>query len=157
MHIDVINIGDSKRMKLVDKETDTKICEKFHEEMDEKTAALAMIAPYQPAKVSPTKTLWAEIGLIEELNIEDAIYKLKENDITNLILVINSFGGSVSSSFKIAYALRKRFDDITVFVPHIAASGGTLVAFVGNEIVMGDMSTLTPIDVRGNETVKCIQ
>ncbi|MHC1636528.1 MAG: SDH family Clp fold serine proteinase [Candidatus Methanospirareceae archaeon] len=43
---------------------------------------------------------------------------------------------------------RKNFDDITVFVPHIAASGGTLIALVGNEIVMGDMSTLTPIDVQ---------
>ncbi|MHC1566328.1 MAG: hypothetical protein ACXQTD_00935 [Candidatus Syntropharchaeia archaeon] len=44
-------------------------------------------------------------------------YKLKENGIRNLILVINSFGGGVSSSFKIAYALWKNFDDITVFVP----------------------------------------
>ena len=101
-----------------------------------------------PAKVSPSKALWAEIGLIEELNVEDVIYKLKQNNITNLILVINSFGGGVSSSFKIAYALRKNFKNITVFVPHIAASGGTLIALAGNEIVMGDMSTLTPIDVQ---------
>ncbi|MDF2957108.1 MAG: Periplasmic serine protease [Candidatus Alkanophagales archaeon MCA70_species_1] len=135
-------------IELVDVETDPEICEKFQEEMDERTAALAMIAPYLPAKVSPSKALWAEIGLVEELNMEDTIYKLKENNITNLILVINSFGGGVSSSFKIAYALRKNFDDITVFVPHIAASGGTLIALVGNEIVMGDMSTLTPIDVQ---------
>jgi len=137
-----------RKVKLVDVETDTEICKKFQEEMDKKTAALAMIAPYVPAKVSPSKALWAEIGLIEELNVEDVIYKLKQNNITNLILVINSFGGGVSSSFKIAYALRKNFENITVFVPHIAASGGTLIALGGNEIVMGDMSTLTPIDVQ---------
>lgn len=31
-------------------------------------------------------------------------------------------------------------------MPHIAASGGTLVAITGNEIVMGMMSQLTPLD-----------
>jgi len=87
------------RVKLVGEEDDHNISEAFQDEMDEKTAALAMIAPYQPAKVSPTKALWAEIGLTEELNIEEAIHKLKGENITNLILVINSFGGGVSSSF----------------------------------------------------------
>ena len=61
-------------IELVDVETDPKICEKFQEEMDERTAALAMIAPYLPAKVSPSKALWAEIGLVE-----DTIHKLKES------------------------------------------------------------------------------
>jgi ClpP class serine protease len=138
----------ANRVKLVEEESDSKIYKAFQEEMDEKTAALTMIAPYQPAKVSPTKALWADIGLTEELNIEEAIHKLKERNVTDLILVVNSFGGGVSSSFKVAYALRKNFNKIIVFVPHIAASGGTLIALVGNEIVMGDMSTLTPIDVQ---------
>ena len=35
---------------------------------------------------------------------------------------------------------------IIVFVPHIAASGGTLTALAGNEIVMGMMSQLSPLD-----------
>jgi len=138
----------ANKVKLVEAESDPKIMKAFQNEMDEKTAALAIIASYQPAKVSPTKALWAEIGLTEELNVEEAIDKLKEKDIQNLILCINSFGGGVSSSFKVAYAIRKNFDKITVFVPHIAASGGTLIALTGNEIVMGDMSSLTPIDVQ---------
>jgi len=138
----------TNNIKLVEVENDPKITKAFQNEMDEKTAALAIIASYQPAKVSPTKALWAEIGLTEELNVEEAIDKLKENGIQNLILCINSFGGGVSSSFKVAYAIRKNFDKITVIVPHIAASGGTLIALTGNEIVMGDMSSLTPIDVQ---------
>ena len=136
----------TNRARLV--EDDINITKAFQKEMDDKTAALAMIASYQPAKVSPTKSLWAEIGLTEELNMEEAVEELKNNKIQNLILVINSFGGGVSSSFKVAYAIRKNFDRITVIVPHIAASGGTLIALTGNEIVMGDMSTLTPIDVQ---------
>lgn len=135
-------------VKLLEEESDTKICEAFQKDMDDKTAALAMIAPHHPAKITPSKRLWAEIGLEEELNTEDAIHELKEKGVCALILVVNSFGGNVSSSFKVAYALRKHFDNITVFVPHIAASGGTLIALTGDEIVMGDMSTITPIDVQ---------
>jgi len=135
-------------VKLLEEESDSKISKLFQENLDEKTAALAVVAPYQPAKITPSKRLWAEIGLEEELNIEDAIYKIKEREVNNLVLVVNSFGGGVSSSFKVSYALRKSFDNITVFIPHIAASGGTLIALSGDEIVMGHMSTLTPIDVQ---------
>ncbi|MCL0103501.1 hypothetical protein M1O51_02635 [Dehalococcoidia bacterium] len=135
-------------IKLLEEESDTKICEIFQKHMGNNTSALAMIASYQPAKISPSKRLWAEIGLEEELNVEEVIHILKEKRISNLILVVNSFGGGVSSSFKVAHALRKNFDNITAFVPHIAASGGTLIALTGNDIVMGDMSTITPIDVQ---------
>ncbi|MDI6902114.1 MAG: hypothetical protein QMC77_00025 [Methanocellales archaeon] len=135
-------------IKLLEEETDPNISKLFQENLGKKMAALLVIAPYQPAKITPSKRLWAEIGLEEELNIEDAIYKLKERETSNLILVLNSFGGGVSSSFKVAYALRKNFDKITTIIPHIAASGGTLIALSSDEIVMGHMSTLTPIDVQ---------
>jgi len=80
----------TNRVKLIGIESDSDIIKVFQNEMDDKTAALAMIASYQPAKVSPTKALWAEISLTEELNIEEAIEKIKKNSIANLILVINS-------------------------------------------------------------------
>jgi len=60
--------------------------------------------------------------------------------------LVNSPGGLVQSSYKIARALRKTFKEIIVFVPHIAASGGTLLALTGNKIVMGMMSQLSPLD-----------
>lgn len=52
----------------------------------------------------------------------------------------------MQSSYKIAHALRKTFKEIIVFVPHIAASGGTLFGLTGNKIVMGVMSHLSPLD-----------
>jgi membrane-bound ClpP family serine protease len=63
-----------------------------------------------------------------------------------LLLLINSPGGLVQSSYKVARALRKNFKKIIVFVPHVAASGGTLISLTGNQIVMGMMSQLTPLD-----------
>jgi hypothetical protein len=54
----------------------------------------------------------------------------------------------MGSSYKIARALRMCLEDITVFIPHIAASGGTLMALTGNRIVMGPMSHISPLDVQ---------
>jgi len=40
--------------------------------------------------------------------------------------------------------------NIYVFVPHVAQSGGTLIALIGNKIVMGMMSQLSPLDPHVN-------
>ena len=68
--------------------------------------------------------------------------------IKHAYLLVNSPGGTMISAYKIARAIRSTFDRITAFVPHAAASGGTLLALAGNEIVMGPMSYLTPLDVQ---------
>jgi hypothetical protein len=116
----------------------------------EKAVVLACIAPYVGKKVSPTRILTAEMGISEEFAIESVIEQIKaQTDAKKLILLLNSPGGFVSSSYKVARALRSNFKKIKVFVPHIAASGGTLVALAGNKIVMGLMSQLSPIDPTG--------
>lgn len=114
----------------------------------EKSVLMAMIAPYVGVKVTPSKTSTAHLGILEEFGLETAIEKIKESDKTaeKLYLLLNSPGGLISSSYKVARALRNNFKEITVFIPHIAASGGTLVAIAGNEIIMGMMSQLTPLD-----------
>ena len=62
------------------------------------------------------------------------------------MLLVNSPGGSVQSSYKIARALRKAFKEIIVFVSTHCTKGGTLLALTGNKIVMGMMSQLSPLD-----------
>lgn len=110
---------------------------------------IAMIAPYVGMKISPIDEISAQIGLSEEFGIEVALEQIKkETTSKKLFLLVGSPGGAVSSSYKVALALRDYFEEITVFVPHIAASGGTLVAMIGDEIIMGNMSNLTPLDVQ---------
>lgn len=130
------------------KETDPKIYEEIQTTLNEDTAALAFIAPYLPKKISPKRIIHASISIPEELEIEDSIIEIKNQKIKNLYLLLNSFGGGVSSSYKIAKMIRNNFEEITVFIPHIAASGATLIALVGNKLVMGEMSHLTPIDLQ---------
>lgn len=111
---------------------------------------LAFIGSYIPRKYNPVSSGSATISIVDEFGMEEALKDI-QNSILNIktkkaYLLINSLGGGVSSSFKIAQAIRDAFDDITVFIPHIAASGGTLLALTGNKIRMGIMSQLTPVD-----------
>ena len=116
---------------------------------DKDVILLAFLNSYIPKKYNMSRSASATISLIDEFGIEEVIKEIKSNPNSNgkkVYLLINSMGGRVSSSFKVAQAIRDSFEHITVFVPHIAASGGTLLALIGNEIRMGMMSQLSPID-----------
>jgi hypothetical protein len=117
---------------------------------DKKVILLAFIGSYAPRKYNPVRSASATIGIVDEFGMEEALRTIQQNtkDLKQkkVYLLINSLGGGVSSSFKIAQAIRDAFEDVTVFVPHIAASGGTLLALTGNKIRMGIMSQLSPVD-----------
>lgn len=64
-----------------------------------------------------------------------------------LDLVLHTPGGDTATTEAIGNYLRGLFgDDIEVFVPQIAMSGGTLLSLVGRSIHMGLHSSLGPID-----------
>ncbi|RKY64903.1 MAG: hypothetical protein DRQ08_06795 [Candidatus Latescibacterota bacterium] len=115
---------------------------------DKNVALIAFIAPYVAVRISPVEEARAFIGLPDEFGIEALIELLSKENIRSAYLLVNSPGGAMASSYKIAKAIRSALDNIITFVPHIAASGGTLLALTGNEIVMGLMSHLTPLDVQ---------
>jgi ClpP class serine protease len=80
--------------------------------------------------------------------MEHVVKALTAANIKKAYLLINSPWRRHDSSYKIARALRTCLEEITTFVPHVAASGGTLLAMTGNKIVMGPMSHITPLDVQ---------
>ena len=61
-------------------------------------------------------------------------------------LVLHTPGGLVLASEQIAAALAHHPGKVTVFVPHYAMSGGTLVALAADEIVMDSHAVLGPLD-----------
>jgi ClpP class serine protease len=63
-----------------------------------------------------------------------------------LDLVLHTPGGLVLAALQIAKAVRDHKAKVTVFVPHYAMSGGTLIALAADEIVMCKHSVLGPID-----------
>ena len=61
-------------------------------------------------------------------------------------LIVHTPGGLVLASDQIAYALRRHRGSVTVFVPHYAMSGGTLLALAADGIVMDRDAVLGPVD-----------
>ena len=58
-------------------------------------------------------------------------------------------------SEQIARAVSKHKGRVTVFVPHYAMSGGTLIALAADEIVMCKHAVLGPVDPQLGQHPKC--
>jgi len=84
------------------------------------------------------------------INIEDSEAVLRAIRLTPpdqpIDLILHTPGGLVLAAEQIANALSDRKGKVTVFVPHYAMSGGTLIALAANEIVMDPNAVLGPVD-----------
>ena len=61
-------------------------------------------------------------------------------------VILHTPGGLVLAAEQIAKALVEHKGKVTVFVPHYAMSGGTLIALAADEIVMDGNAVLGPVD-----------
>jgi ClpP class serine protease len=84
------------------------------------------------------------------IDIEDAEEVIRAIHLTDpdmpIDLVLHTPGGLVLASLQIARALKAHRGKVTVFVPHYAMSGGTLIALAADEIVMDPHAVLGPVD-----------
>ena len=71
--------------------------------------------------------------------------QLTEDDIP-IDFILHTPGGLVLASEQIAKALAKREGKVTVFIPHYAMSGGTMIALASDEVVMDNNAVLGPVD-----------
>src|ERR1700737_1419644 len=84
---------------------------------------------------------------------EDVLRAIQMTDAdVPLDLVLHTPGGLVLAALQIAKAVREHKAKVTVFVPHYAMSGGTLIALAADEIVMCEHSVLGPIDPQLGES-----
>jgi ClpP class serine protease len=68
------------------------------------------------------------------------------DDEVPLDIILHTPGGIVLAATQIARAIREHKAKVTVFVPHYAMSGGTLIAIAADQIVMSKHAVLGPID-----------
>lgn len=90
------------------------------------------------------------IPLTRFINIEDAELVLRAIRLTPaevpIDLILHTPGGLVLATEQIAAALQKHRARVTVFIPHYAMSGGTMIALAADEIVMDENAVLGPVD-----------
>jgi ClpP class serine protease len=68
------------------------------------------------------------------------------DDDVPLDIVLHTPGGLVLAALQIARAIDAHKGKVTIFVPHYAMSGGTLISLAADEIVMCRHSVLGPVD-----------
>ncbi len=88
--------------------------------------------------------------LMRYIDVNDSEEVLRAIQMTDddvpLDIVLHTPGGLVLAAAQIARAIQGHKGKVTVFVPHYAMSGGTLIALAADEIVMCRHSVLGPID-----------
>lgn len=90
------------------------------------------------------------VPLSSHISVEDSEALLRAIRLTPpdqpIDIILHTPGGLVLAAEQIAKALVDRKAKVTVFVPHYAMSGGTLIALAADEIVMDANAVLGPID-----------
>jgi ClpP class serine protease len=90
------------------------------------------------------------IPLARYIDIQDSEQVLRAIKLTEdqvpIDLILHTPGGLVLASEQIANALTRHPGKVTVFVPHYAMSGGTLIALAADEVVMDENAVLGPVD-----------
>lgn len=88
--------------------------------------------------------------LVRYIDINDSEQIIRAIHMTDpdvpLDIVIHTPVGLVLAAVQIACAVRFHRGRVTVFVPHYAFSGGTLIALAADEIVMQEHAVLGPVD-----------
>lgn len=90
------------------------------------------------------------IPFARHINIEDSEAILRAVRLTPadmpIDLLLHTPGGIALASEQIAEALLRHKAPVTIFVPHYAMSGGTLIALAADHIVMDRNAVLGPLD-----------
>ena len=90
------------------------------------------------------------IPISRYITIEDSEQVLRAIRLTPpdvpIDLILHTPGGLVLATEQIARALIRHPAKVTVFVPHYAMSGGTMLALAADEIVMDANAVLGPVD-----------
>jgi ClpP class serine protease len=88
--------------------------------------------------------------IMRYIDVNDAEDVMRAVELTDpevpLDLILHTPGGLVLAAMQIARAVRLHKGKVTVFVPHYAMSGGTLIALGADEIVMSKHAVLGPVD-----------
>jgi hypothetical protein len=80
-------------------------------------------------------------------SMADKIYEaIPPNNTKSILLIINNKGGRIEPAYLISKTCKENSPQFNVVIPRRAKSAATLIALGANEIHMGSMSELGPID-----------
>lgn len=96
------------------------------------------------------------VPVFRYIDVHDSVEVLRALQLTDpdvpVDLVLHTPGGLVLSTMQIARAVQRRSAPVTVYIPHYAMSGGTLIALAADRIVMSEDAVLGPVDPQLGQT-----
>lgn len=109
-------------------------------------AAIPELAKLRRLRGNPTLVC---VGLIDHA-MPAQVYEVLRGSarVPHVDLVLGTNGGLASAARRLALLLREYTDRLTILVPHRAWSAGTLLCLAADELVLGPMSELSPLDPR---------
>lgn len=118
---------------------------RLHQSIEQKRGSRLITLIHRQEAVS-----FLGIPISRYINIEDSEQVLRAIRLTPadmpIDIVLHTPGGLVLAAEQITHALMRHEAKVTVFVPHYAMSGGTMIALAADEIVMDCNSVLGPVD-----------
>lgn len=88
--------------------------------------------------------------ILKYINIEDSEAILRAIRLTPnkmpIDIILHTPGGLMLATEQIAHALIQHKGKVSVFIPHYAMSGGTMISLAADEIVMDENAVLGPVD-----------
>lgn len=79
-------------------------------------------------------------------DLTKAIEKHKKH--SQCTVFLTTLGGDADAGYRIGRCLQHNYEHITVVIPSLCKSAGTLVAIAAHELVIGDLGELGPLDVQ---------
>lgn len=77
-----------------------------------------------------------------------AFSRLRNERRTNVMVYLSTFGGNPHQAYKIGRYLQSHYKEITIVVPDVCKSAGTLLAIAAHHLVIDDAGELGPIDIQ---------
>ena len=90
----------------------------------------------------------------EQVNLHrsfvDYVYRHREQfkDIKTLDILLDHFGGSVEAAYQLITLFRNHCKKLRIFIPDYAKSAATLLALGADEIWMGEVAEMGPLDAQ---------
>jgi hypothetical protein len=86
---------------------------------------------------------------IDRLLHQKLSFLLKEHQrFQKCTVFLTTYGGDAHAAFRIARCLRHHYDEVRLAIPSYCKSAGTLIAIGANELAIGDMGELGPLDLQ---------
>lgn len=91
-------------------------------------------------------------GEIHYQGFDRVVHDAPDRRRDKVLLVLVTLGGDIDAAYRIAQYLRENYEEkVTVLVPGMCKSAGTLICVGAHELVIGESGELGPLDVQVRE------